>query len=137
MVYKNNLNYIISFFIINAIIIVGIYFHKGSEQDYYWYFLYSSTINPLIIWIFNQNKCYMNLITTFTSMLYIIIFAVLFWDYKDKPWFVPKQIDCDECYGWFYHENKLDISLLIYSTIISSILAMIIKYFKNYIVNKF
>jgi peptidoglycan/LPS O-acetylase OafA/YrhL len=120
--------FILTFIAINIIIIVNLYFHKGYEEGYYIYFLIASAVGACMIWILSDIKYILNVLFTGITIAYIILFASLFWNYMDKPWFKPLRKNCDgPCYGWFSFENELNWSLLILYGCAAAIVTLLVK----------
>ena len=126
---KIKYNFILAITITALVVVLGILFHQGSKEDYYNYFALAILIAPILIISLSNNKWHKDITQVVFVIIVIVLLALAFWDYKDKPWLSsPDNGNCDgPCYGWFSFENELKFLPLIITSIVSSIIGFIIK----------
>lgn len=126
---KPKSNFILALTVTALVLILGVLFHQGYKEDYYNYFALAVLIAPVLIISLSNNKWNKDIAQVVFVIIIVILSAIAFWDYKEKPWFSPLDDgSCDgPCYGWFSFENELRILPLIVTGIASSIMGFIIK----------
>jgi hypothetical protein len=127
LMYKENIIYSL---VILANLTLAVLLYSGVKEGYFNIFLLAMIIAPIILIVSANNNVKIDLTFTIITVFMIVLYAFIFWKYKDGLLFSTMDITQipEEYRMQFSFENRLKIKLLFTCSLISALISLLIRF---------